>query len=304
MAFLRKIVLPLAATLICFLCYDQTMAGTQEASQAQKALHQTLAQYDRLHQAGTWRLIQSPQVPTVELVKTSQEMESLIRSSVKKFARVSLATNLIAGRFSDYQVTYSTGFGSMAIQRGGAPVAPKKQRLEVCFYAEQEKGQHPGLLYYRTEWQAVMVAAIAWPEKVFAALLYHELGHALAHQQGKPSATAPSNSDSWTEEEVTMHTIEADVLNAVSGGQYYAKITAILRRPGVKSPGEAFLRVTIEDLKEFDRMFESERGGPELASIMVAQHLLTVGFRAIDSSLPQEKRMAAKRSLYRVIRDF
>lgn len=276
---------------------DQSLINQRRA-----VARQVYEQYFTLHQAGNWWLTVPPQQPTTELIDIAEWRQEHISNIVKRYADVSPATKAIAQAFSRFRVTYSTGGSSMQVMRNNPKVNDQPVGFEICFYARQELNQHPANLYYRREWKAMMVAAIVWPEKVFPALLFHELGHALADKEGRPSAGADDDSDSWIGEEVEMHTIEENVLNATSGARYHNEIDRILNRSNARSPEEASLSFTISDLKELDRILGCEKGGSEVASSMLAEYRLSLGFRYIDSALPERERQEAKIAFYRLVR--
>ncbi len=274
----------------------------EAAIQRRETASEISKQYFSLHRDSSWWLALPPQAPDKILIEIASLKEKQIATIINRFADVSPATNSIAKMFPHFRVSYSTGNSSIQMMMDDPKIPDQPEGFEICFYARQEQNQYPASLYYRREWQAVMIAAISWPDKVLPAMLYHELGHALSDRKNRPSANATDDSDSWIGEEVEMHTVEADVLNAACAGQYYAQLDAILKRSEANSPEEAVFKLTIDDLTALDQLLGCEKGGPELASVLLAEHWLILGFRYIDRTVPKDERQEAKIALYRTLR--
>ncbi len=237
---------------------------------------------------------------TVERVAA---IEAKAHSLLQRYAGTTDLSQAIADAFPRLHVMVYTQGMSVRLTQALTPeeALPPPNSLELCIIPQHEIGAHPNLLYYKPEWKALMVAAVDWPDAVFAALLFHELGHALRHRQGAPSATAPPNSDAYVDEEVEMHELEAAVLIAASQGQFASSIKAVIARaaPVVDWP-VALHQLELGDLRQLDQTIGADRAGQRVTSVMATQYLLTFGLWAI----PQRPTDAAgyqadRRAIYR-----
>lgn len=181
-------------------------------------------------------------------------------------------------------------------------------QLEVCMMTPVQRN-HPSLLpnslYYRSEWGAVMVDSVQWTDTFLAALAYHEMGHALRHQVDRaPSATAPGDSDLWIGEEVEMHELEHQVLDAAVQGRFNQLLDGIIdRTPAAATPVLEYraLADTIsrEDWQAFDNLFGLQGAGKRTTSIHCAQFLISLGFRYIERNTPEADRRRRQIEFYR-----
>lgn len=169
-----------------------------------------------------------------------------------------------------------------AIKHGG---------IEICLVPENQfqkyRNQLPSKLYYRMDWNAIMVVAIEVPLPFRVALMYHELGHAYKRVvEHAPSAHAPANSDSFIEEELQMHELEYQILVKMSQGKLEELFEEIVRR-GTEVPMDA---ITKNDLDRFDQMFGLEKTGRDMAGIYYGTFLMSLGFHAASPD-PAERRL-------------
>ena len=138
------------------------------------------------------------------------------------------------------------------------------------------------------------------PDVFLAAVLYHEMGHALFDKRGTASSSAPALSDYWVNEEVVMHELEGQVLDAASEGKLARLYDAILARtPPPASFQDIIGAITDDDLLEFDRIFGLEQEPERLASIYLAAFEIGLLFRAVDEFCPEAVRLHKKVTAYR-----
>lgn len=183
------------------------------------------------------------------------------------------------------------------------PGSERKLEVSIVPIIQRQKyqGTFPSNLYYRSEWGAVMVTGVVIPDVFLAALLYHEMGHALRHRQGAPSSTAPANSDIWIWEEIEMHELEHHVLDSAVGGQLSKLYDEILARRS--SDTDLISRhVKIDDLIRFDQMFNLEKTGRELVGVYLAQFETGLRLRAVNiQKLDEGSKRKKKIEVYRQI---
>jgi hypothetical protein len=84
-------------------------------------------------------------------------------------------------------------------------------------------------------------------------------------------------------EEVEMHQLGAEVLNASCGGSYYRRIDEILRRhPKTNRLSVVLNSVTSEDVRAFDAMIGcSGTEGP--SKMLASNYTLILGFRFCEA---------------------
>lgn len=255
-----------------------------------------------------WWLTDSTTNQFAKMVDQIGRQKKVVAEALAQYRNVSSLTQQIAERFSNFSVSLAQGGHTMTITPDSkdSQVVKKLQqaKMEVCFVPRTEKGTHPSSLYYKKEWEAVAIYGIEWPERVFPALLYHELGHGLASKESWPSSTAPEGSESYDSEEVQMHDLEDKVLNATTNGAYHAKLNAVLDRTKSKDWHEAVYGFTLQDLQELDELLGCTNAGSEVANIIAAQYQLSLGFRFIErSAMEKAEQDKAKLALYQFLRE-
>ena len=141
------------------------------------------------------------------------------------------------------------------------------------------------LLGWRSD-MGISIAAIEWPKKILSAIMFHELYHGSIHPVDVENRhlTQISAGSSWyTAEEIDAERIESKVLNYVSQGAYFKKIDEIIkRRYPWSNAKDIAASITIDDLQEFDRMFELEDRGLLIAQFTYSQFLSAVVIRYLD----------------------
>lgn len=217
---------------------------------------------------------------------------------------VSNLTGRIHQHFRDFRVSkFANGVShSIVIPMPGVDVEAILMReatqFEVCVITPSQRG-HPSLLpnclYYRQDWRAVMADSVVWTDAFLAALMYHELGHALRHCVDRAaSATAPDKSDAWIGEEVEMHQLEHQILDVAVQGRFTLLLDGIIDRLPQGEPSPEFYQamadeVTVEDWQAYDALFGLQGAGVRMTSIHTAQFMISLGFRLIERRFPQTK---------------
>jgi hypothetical protein len=215
---------------------------------------------------------------------------------LQKYRDTNELTQKIYKRFDKLELSIFQNGISQILKRGKVG-EDLNLGLEVCFIPkDQIHYNHPNSLYFKQQWNALMIYAFKFPDLFYAAVLYHELGHALYFDEGKPSATAPMFSRLYLDEEVDMTELESEILNVGSGGEYYSTIDALLEEyVSVDDFRELFSKVTVEDLIRIDRSLGLKRTSKEVRSNLGCQHFLALGFRYIDSlNLSEEEKRQRK----------
>lgn len=232
-----------------------------------------------------------------QFIRRADTIVSSITTALNRHKKLSPLAGAIAARFTGFRVSVFNRGGSIWFSHDDEGTA---QKLEVCFYARPYAPAMPATAYYRREWGALMLAGMEWPDRVFPAIVLHELGHAHYAVEGRVSATAPPWSDEYADEEIAMHELEADVLNAESGGAYFREIDMTTARHPVSHFYDALLTLTADDLKALDASVGATHAGAGVSGVLVAQHLTAVGLRYINARTKDEtEKLRLKRELYR-----
>ncbi len=256
----------------------------------------------------TWWLTDSTTNQFAEMRERIDRQKKVVAEALEKYRNVSPLAKQIAERFSNFSVSLAQGGHTMTITPGTKDSQAIKElqqaKMEVCFVPRTEKGMHPSSLYYKKEWEAVVIYGIKWPKKVFPALLYHELGHGLASKESWPSSMAPDGSRSYASEEVQMHDVEDKVLDAATNGEYHAKLNSLLERTKPRDWRSAVYGLTLADLKELDNLLGCTNDDAEVANIIAVQYQLSLGFRFIErSAMEKAEQDKAKLALYQFLRE-
>lgn len=227
-----------------------------------------------------WWLKETVQ-PSVELSLELDNALTNIQNAVSSSAGASPLAKEISSTFKSFLVTEFMNGGAVAVTRGGQPVTIAGS-MEICFVPESEfrKGRLPTTLFYRKDWNAVMMGAIAWPRIFFKGVLMHELGHAYQNKQ----KNHPSNfSREWFEDEVMMHTLETAVLDYHTSNRYSQKLLEVFKKhQSAKSVEQFTTSVTVDELLELDEAIGTRDCGNDVRGAACTQHIVMLGFTYID----------------------
>jgi len=235
-----------------------------------------------------------------------KEHGDVISVVLAKYRDTSELTRALDAAFPTRWITFQRGGISQSVFQDDGTASMGLPSLEICFVPRAERGGQPSGLWYKREWNAVMVSAIDWPEKVFPAVLLHEMGHALFAKEKRPSSVAASDTDEFISEEITMHGLEDQVLARANGSyRIYQQIvtlrlwTRLLDHVGPVSWRDLLEKLAIDDLAELDKALGCTGCVREVAGVLFAQYLISLGVATIDSRTPEPDRQREKIALYR-----
>lgn len=237
-------------------------------------------QYFKMHTqySDGWWLRRVNNDNPLPIISMTENYRSIIQNDLRRFAPVSPLAGSISKLFSTQHISVFYRGVSVAFFAGDGVPQISLGSQEICFIPQDESDAQPSVLYYRPDWGALMISAIGYPPKVFAALVFHELGHAKRHKIDKAnSAFEKGGTDVWIEEEVAMHELEADILNAASEGKFYAYIDNLVQ--GASSFQEAIYQLRLKDLVKLDEIIGCSECGIKVSNLMMAQYFMSIGMR-------------------------
>lgn len=274
-----------------------------EASMA--PLRTVLNKYLEQHTAqDAWWLVANN---NADMAAENQQMERRrqeIIDVLAKYRDVSPLTKQISTAFTRFAMSMT--IGNATVMHGSEKKIEefKNSDMEIAFIPKQEEGRHPAALYYDATQRKLAMYAVNWPKRLFAGLIYHELGHGLAHKQGKASALALDGSDLWIEEELEMHELEDVVIDKASDGAYFTALDRILDQQPSATWRDAVLNLTLADMQRLDTVLECRNAGPIPANTLGAQYMFAVGSRFIARSQESDAQKATEKiQLYRFLRE-
>jgi len=132
----------------------------------------------------------------------------------------------------------------------------------------------------------VLTSAAQFPEPLFAGLLMHEIGHAY-RDEVKKSDHNLATSNPIAAEEVEMHTMEIEVIDAESRGQYLRLVNRIIDRVPKNHNFEEWRynvlnTITLTDLFNLDTVLGTERSHYQVVKSGVSGLLRAIQFTMID----------------------
>lgn len=177
-------------------------------------------------------------------------------------------------------------------------------KIEVVFYgrfAYRHSKIRERLLFYDGEWRALILAALNYADdRMFAAILAHELWHAKKHREGAASAIAHTLTDPWVDEELEAHALETEVLSEATKRSYTRRLGEIIRKYRKSSSVRRFL-ATLEpaDLRYLDSLFQP--GLSEESDMRSAQYLLDLCMTWLAQHYQGGELHRRKREVYRML---
>jgi len=228
-----------------------------------------------------WWLTETLQPGPVLLSKTEIALEK-VQQAVKESAPSSPLAKNISEAFPSFFVSEFLNGSAVTVKQGQIAIGDIKNSFEICFIPENEfrKGGFPASLFYRGDWNAVMMGGVSWPDTLFRGVLMHELGHAYLRKDG---GKLQNFTQKWFEEEVTMHELETKVFDLNTQNRYSQKILEIAKKYASVSNAEEFVvSVPINELLELDRIIEIQDNGHDVRGAACTQHLMALGFAYID----------------------
>ena len=156
----------------------------------------------------------------------------------------------------------------------------KDSMLEVVIYGKKDKAnprfQQAGLLFYDSEWRAVIYPALQYSDQVqFDALALHEMWHAYKDRKGAVSAHRPLYDDLWIDEELEAHDLEGSVLHLGTKGRFFAAVTKIAMDSRATTPNEFLNSLTPELLQPVASLFQPAHEYE--SSVRIGEYYLMAG---------------------------
>lgn len=207
----------------------------------------------------------------------------------------------VAEAFPRFLVTQFINGGSIAVKDGDFNQGDLNGAIEVCFIPESEfrRGYMGSTLFYRGDWNAVMIGAVNWPDTFFRGVLMHELGHALENKRGRRMRNFTRE---WFEEEVAMHKLETQVFDHSTAGQYSGKLLQIYKKHQNESSVIKFMAsISANEMLELDEVIGVRDCGNDVRGPACTQHMVSLGFVYIDQKNASASNMDAKVEHYRWI---
>lgn len=272
-----------------------TASSNQAAGQSSHLLN-AVDQYIKEHTTPAiwWYTSATPEtLPSIE--KECLERKKEIITMLKQYRDLNDFAREIAGYYEDPRI-------SVLNQGNSLQVGSQKTLTpgpEICYFGEADRDSQPASLWFNPDWPALMIPAQTIPNKVMPGLMLHEMGHGYQHSLGKPSATAPPDSDLYIGEEVLMHELESAAFNHASDGKFFTLIDDILAREGKRGWKEAMSGLTIDDLRQLDSVLDLKAANASTVNTASSQFVLQVGLRYIDRF--QDGKKEEKIAAYRFI---
>ena len=307
----RWVLIALFVTILAmafFLLYGLNFKDKQEVHADQRFAElrtlNMLQYYINSKTADKWWLKAAPTTKDTASVRFAVAMSDTFSKNIvailEKHRDISPLAAAIADSITKARATIFISGSSMEIRSGMA--LPSPDQREVCFIPQDQYAQYrfPAMAHFRSEWRALMIAAIEQPQTVFEGRIMHEAGHALRFLQGQVSATAATYSDANTSEEVEMHELEALVLDKETGGAFFKAVDHILvqSRHAEKSSQEIILGLVLEDLYALDRSLGVESVTQGVAQELAVDYLMAVAYRHIDTTLQKGDTLRRKIDFY------
>ncbi|MBU0743582.1 hypothetical protein KJ554_14715 [bacterium] len=214
-----------------------------------------------------------------------EESKKSIINVLEKYKDTNDLMKRIAKNFKTfYTSVYLNGVSQKIYLEGDSILSSESYDIEICFISKDQRKGHPSSMYYNSGWKALLISGVRHPDILFAAILCHELGHALFHIVDKaPSAVAEPGSDLFIHEEVVMHELEADIIDKGTNGKYYQYVDNLIASlKGKKNFVDILEKIGVQDLRELDKITGAEQYGPAVARNASSEYFITIGFRFID----------------------
>lgn len=228
-----------------------------------------------------WWLTES-QDPSPSLSYALDAAMTNVQKAIASSANASPLAGEIALTFTNFLITEYVNGSAIAISKGDLDPKAVPHTIEICFVSEKDfrSGSEPTMLWYKANWDAVMMGAIEWPSPYFDSVLMHEIGHAhWKRMKGQP----PNFSHDWFEDEVIMHELQTAVLNLKTDKKYLEKLQEICKAHGaVQSAAELLAKVSADELLELDKIINVENHGHDVRGAACFHHIVALGFSFID----------------------
>lgn len=246
------------------------------------ALQETLQQYLHfLSSTSDWWMVHTPSSNVEEARSLATELGK-IKSALQSARNASPLTEEIYQNFNQFFTSTFFNGGSRVTMEGTIDMKELQGKTEVCFFSKSDDAREKigGIVWYREDWRALMIAGIRWSSPHLSGLLYHELYHALQHRKGQSSTIA---SEKDIREEVDAHELEMVVFDYLTNGAYFKEAERVLlEHQEMRNERVLLGSVSTNVFFRLDRVLGLENTGADIRGTSVAQHLVTLGFKFID----------------------
>lgn len=249
--------------------------------------------------------IKTPPPPTMETKKLLDKKKDELLSTLQTHRHISAETEKIAARFNEFRLAVFIGGQARYLLENNMTPPLGTNGIDIGFFSEEDARRN--LIYFvtwRPERNIITIPAISYPEKLRAALLFHELGHALRHNKNDHGNQATINTEEKVNtEEIEMHQLGADILNKLCGGAYYGLIDEILsRHPQEKKFERIAASLTTQDRDAFDAMCGC-RDTEAPRKMLASNYTLLIGFRHAErNGLGEDGKVAVYQKLRNITR--
>lgn len=259
-----------------------------------------LESFMKTHPPGEWWM--ERRIPADDLKSSPDKaVRSNIAYVLTTYGKTTKESQIIADAFSKFNVGFSIQTPSGPALTIDAQSHPGG-KVAVVFFPLEDVPYQPSSLSYNSDHKMVMVAAVDWPPKIFAAMLMHEFYHAYRDMTGKTNNAVSDDSDEWIGEEVEAHSLEAYILNKAAGGAYFKEIDQLLVEERVTSMEGTYKVLTPSNLKKLDVVLGTQKLGQNVMNALVSQHMFVTGLRYAEKHLIKEDRHTALIKHYRTTR--
>jgi hypothetical protein len=220
----------------------------------------------------------------LDLPKSQQEAESLVNPKteeisaiIRDYGDVSPLARQVASHFSRFTVSiWINRSQSMAVV---GSVGEVRNVPEISFVPKSKVALTGTdfILYWRSDWGLIM-HGVNLPSGVFAAFLFHEMGHGVRHPVSPNTIQFAPFSRAYNAEEVEMHILEALVLDRSSHGDYFKKVNEAIASTASPDVAGVFRALTAEHLLGFDDTLGARSTSQHISGMLYVQHVMTVTY--------------------------
>ncbi|MDD4902132.1 MAG: hypothetical protein PHE24_03270 [Patescibacteria group bacterium] len=239
----------------------------------------------------------------IKIAETIAQKKAKVVETINRYRGVNALAEKIVAEFPGYRTTvfnHGISFTTELVPRGvdkeenmNRIQEEMEQYLEVCFISRDQIGDDDAWLFYRDDWRALMIAAIDLPDKLFAGLLWHEMGHAYLDKVCRGQVTTAAD-------EMMLHRFEFTIMNAATGGSFQHYVDSLVDRYGGNSGDyqSCLRKIKLNNFRALDKILGCANSGLAASNIASACYVLAIGAGYIDKFGPRDK-AAEDAKLYR-----
>ncbi|MEN9621979.1 MAG: hypothetical protein RLZZ67_413 [Candidatus Parcubacteria bacterium] len=240
----------------------------------------TVIEVRRSRAVDGWWMRSNPSA-SLEMHNLLQQKANYVMGLLRKHKDISPETRRIVERFSDIRAGAFVNNGYRFMNVNDVPTAPTGKAIGLCFIPEDVASKH---LQYSPMWHVeantISLPAFTVPEKLLVAVMFHELGHSIRHNN--EDGRFKDGEKEMLAEEVAMHEFAGFILNHLTEGAYYTLLQKIIDRNKTESRFDVVITsITPEEKSLLYRMFDCEN--TEAPRAMLANNvILTIGFKLCE----------------------